>query len=76
MLFRSQDIKNYSSLAEEYLLFHDINTIDCGVRKAINKSGTPLNINISYKHCLMGIGIKDCRTAMVFKKRRKFLGIF
>jgi hypothetical protein len=71
-----QDIKNYSSLAEEYLLFHDINTPDCGVRKAINKSGTPLNISISYKHRLMGIGIKDCSAATVFEKRRKFLGIF
>ncbi|MBW1865735.1 MAG: class I SAM-dependent methyltransferase [Deltaproteobacteria bacterium] len=71
-----QDIKNYGTLAKEYLLFHDINTPDCGVKKAINQSGIFLNMSISYNHNLMGIGIKDCRTPTAFKKRRKFLGIF
>jgi len=71
-----QDIKNYGPLALEYLIFHDINTPDCGVRKAINKSGIPLHISISYRQDLMGIGIKDCRVPSAVKRRRKFLGLF
>jgi len=71
-----QDIGHYGPLADEYLLFHDINTRDCGVSKAIQRSGTPLNICISYKPDLMGIGIRDCRVPAEPVKRRKILGLF
>lgn len=71
-----QDIKNYGPLAKDFLLFHDINTPDCGVRKAINKSGIHLNMSISYNPNLMGIGIKDCRAPASIEKPRKILGIF
>ncbi len=52
------DIANYMPLAKQFLLFHDINTQRCGVRKAINKSGVKLNIEISHGN-IMGIGIHD-----------------
>ena len=53
-----KDIDHYKPLADELLLFHDINTPKCGVRKAINKSKTKLNIEISHGD-IMGIGIHD-----------------
>lgn len=52
------DIANYMPLAKRFLCFHDINTQKCGVRKAINKSGIKLNIEISHGN-IMGIGIHD-----------------
>jgi hypothetical protein len=55
------DIANYMPLAKQLLLFHDINTRDCGVRKAINKSGVKLNIEISHGN-IMGIGIHDANS--------------
>ena len=70
------DIENYSPLAKDFLLFHDINTPACGVRKAIDKSGIHLNICISYNPDLMGIGIKDCRVPASIVKPRKILGVF
>ncbi len=54
------DIINYLPLAREVVFFHDINTKKCGVRKAINKSGIKLNIEISHGD-IMGIGIHDPR---------------
>jgi len=66
-----QDIKNYAGLATDLLLFHDINTRDCGVRKAINKSRVPLNLEISYGN-IMGIGIKNCRVMTPLPKKKGF----
>lgn len=54
-----EDIKNYAPLASDLLIFHDINTKDCGVPKAIQKSGITLNIRTSYGD-IMGIGIRNC----------------
>ena len=71
-----KDIGHYGPLAKEYLLFHDINTRDCGVGKAIQQSGVPLHVRISYNETLMGIGIKDCRAPAQPVKRRKILGLF
>lgn len=71
-----QDIKNYAPLAIDTLMFHDINTRDCGVRKAIEKSKITLNIEVSYGD-IMGIGIKDCKIYMPYVPRSKpFLGLF
>ena len=71
------DIANYGPLATQALLFHDIYTKDCGVRKAIEKSGIPLNIKISYGD-IMGIGIHTPGIAFQGnaypKKRFSFFG--
>lgn len=55
-----RDIKHYAPLATELLWFHDINTRQCGVRRAIEKSRLHLNLEISYGP-IMGIGIRNCR---------------
>lgn len=69
-----KDIKNYAPLAVNKLFFHDIHTKQCGVAKAIDKSGIRLNIKISYGD-VMGIGIHDCCMENV-PPARKILGIF
>lgn len=40
------DISNYGPLATHALLFHDIYTRDCGVRKAIDKSEIRFSMNL------------------------------
>lgn len=52
------DIRNYGPLATHRLIFHDINTPDCGVRRAIERSGVHLHLEIAYGP-VMGIGISD-----------------
>lgn len=66
-----QDIANYADLATELLLFHDINTKSCGVRKAIDASRVPLNLEISYGN-IMGIGIKNCLVETPLPKKKLF----
>tara|TARA_R110000782_G_scaffold34111_1_gene81758 strand:+ start:138 stop:860 length:723 start_codon:yes stop_codon:yes gene_type:complete len=64
----ASDIKLYSNLATDILLFHDIlwrdrvSNID-NVRKAINDSKIKLDEEISYKIGGMGIGIKYIKNA-------------
>lgn len=69
-----QDINNYSPLASNLLIFHDINTKSCGVHKAIQKSGITLNVKISYGD-IMGIGIQNCKIS-VPKPQKKIFGLF
>ena len=69
-----KDIKNYAPLASDLLIFHDINTKNCGVPKAIKKSGLPLNIKISYGD-IMCIGIQNCKKS-TNKFQKKILGVF
>ena len=69
-----QDINNYSPLASNLLIFHDINTRSCGVHKAIKKSGITLNVKISYGD-IMGIGIQNCKIS-VPKPQKKIFGLF
>jgi hypothetical protein len=64
-----KDIRNYASLASDLLIFHDINTKDCGVRKAIQKSGISLNISISYGD-IMGIGIRNSRALGPYRAQK------
>ena len=52
------DIRHYLPLAEQAVIFHDINTKKCGVRKAVKKSKLKLNIEISHAD-IMGIGIHE-----------------
>jgi hypothetical protein len=66
-----QDIANYAGLATELLIFHDINTRSCGVRKAIDTSRVTLNLEISYGN-IMGIGIKNCRAETPSPPKRLF----
>lgn len=54
------DIENYAHLASEILLFHDVVTKKCGVRKAIESSGVGLHYVISRAQ-QMGIGLRDQR---------------
>ena len=69
-----KDIKNYAHLASDLLIFHDINTKNCGVHKAIQKSGITLNIRISYSD-IMGIGIQNCKKSANKSQKKKF-GLF
>ena len=69
-----KDIKNYAPLASNLLIFHDINTKSCGVRKAIQKSEISLNIKISYGD-IMGVGIQNCKIS-VPKPQKKIFGLF
>lgn len=69
-----KDIKNYAPMASNLLIFHDINTKDCGVHKAIQKSGIRLNLRISYSDA-MGIGIQN-RKISTHKSRNKIFGFF
>jgi len=69
-----KDIQNYAPLASNLLIFHDINTKNCGVNKAIQQSRIPLNIRISYGD-IMGIGIHNCKIPLP-KPRKKILGLF
>lgn len=55
-----KDIESYSHLASEILLFHDVVTKKCGVRKAIENSGLGLHYIISRAN-QMGIGLRDNR---------------
>lgn len=70
-----KDIESYATLANNLLIFHDINTKNCGVRKAIQKSGITLNIEISYDD-IMGIGIKNCKVSAPSKASKKRFGLF
>lgn len=70
----TKDIQNYAALATHILMFHDINTKSfqskpCGVSKAIEKSGIPLNLRISYDN-VMGIGIHNRTVATIPPPRR------
>lgn len=69
-----KDIKNYAHLASDLLIFHDINTKNCGVHKAVQKSGITLNIRISYSD-IMGIGIQN-RKKSANKFQKKKFGLF
>jgi hypothetical protein len=70
-----KDIKNYAPLASNLLIFHDTNTKDCGVHKAIQKSGVKLNVRISYGD-IMGIGIQNCKVATPKQPPKKIFGFF
>ena len=65
------DISNYAGLATELVLFHDINTVSCGVRKAIDASKMPINLEISYGN-IMGIGIRNCRVDTPVPRKKRF----
>ena len=69
-----KDIKNYAHLASDLLIFHDINTKNCGVYKAIQNSAITLNIRISYSD-IMGIGIQNCKKSANKSQKKKF-GLF
>jgi len=58
----TSDIKMYSKLATDILLFHDI-TNNSSVRKAINDSKIKLDEEISYQIDHMGIGINYIKNA-------------
>ena len=58
----TSDVKMYSKLATDILLFHDI-TRKNTVRKAINDSKIKLDEEISYHTTDMGIGIKYIKNA-------------
>ena len=57
-----KDIKLYSNLAKQVLMFHDIKpkmlTPYCGVSKAIQDSKIILDKEISFRNDIMGIGLK------------------
>ena len=55
-----KDIESYAHLASEILLFHDVVTKKCGVKKAIETSGLGLHYIIS-RAKQMGIGLRDNR---------------
>ena len=57
-----KDIKKYSSLASQILMFHDIRpkieTPGCGVYKALKHEKITLDEEITYNPNIMGIGLK------------------
>lgn len=63
-----KDIQSYSHLASEILLFHDVVTKKCGVRKAIENSGLSLHYIIS-RAKEMGIGLRDNRLPSPLHKK-------
>ncbi len=63
-----KDIESYAHLAGEILLFHDVVTRKCGVRKAIENSGLGLHYIISRTE-QMGIGLCDNRLPTPMHKK-------
>ena len=65
------DIGHYGPLASHRLIFHDINTRACGVRRAIESAGIFLNLQIAYG-IDMGIGISDRTVPAPAASRRRW----
>jgi len=65
------DIGHYGPLATERIIFHDINTRSCGVRKAVEKAGLFLHLQIAYGD-VMGIGIHDVTAGTRVAPKRRF----
>lgn len=65
------DIGHYAPLAGARVIFHDINTRSCGVRKAVEKAGLLLHLQIAYGD-IMGIGIHDVTAEMRTAPKRRF----